>query len=152
MNGGAFETAAECFEEVKMRRISLLIAGTLLASCMAAPPMAQGPDPRAAAEYQQLVGGKVAQAPIECLPNYYANDMRTIDGQTLGFRVGGSRAYIAHLTPGCELIGTGNYTLLTRQVGGMGLCRGDIEQVVDTSSHAHVGSCAIAQIIPYYRP
>jgi hypothetical protein len=99
-----------------------------------------------------LVGGKVAQAPISCLPNYYANDMRTIDGRTLGFRVGQSRAYIVHLSPGCELMGTGNYTLLTRQVGGMGMCQNDIQEVVDLQSHTHVGSCSVVDIVPYYRP
>jgi hypothetical protein len=102
--------------------------------------------------YQMLVGGKVAQAPISCLPNYYANDMRTIDGRTLGFRVGQSRAYIVHLSPGCELMGTGNYTLLTRQVGGMGMCQNDIQEVVDLESHTHVGSCSVVDIVPYYRP
>ena len=135
-----------------MRRISLLIASSLLASCMTAPPPPRGPDPRAMQTYQMLVGGKVAQAPISCLPNYYANDMRTIDGRTLGFRVGQSRAYIIHLSPGCELMGTGNYTLLTRQVGGMGMCQNDIQEVVDLQSHTHVGSCSVVDIVPYYRP
>ena len=135
-----------------MRRISLLITSSLLASCMTAPPPPQGPDPRAMQTYQMLVGGKVAQAPISCLPNYYANDMRTIDGRTLGFRVGQSRAYIVHLSPGCELMGTGNYTLLTRQVGGMGMCQNDIQEVVDLQSHTHVGSCSVVDIVPYYRP
>jgi len=135
-----------------MRRISLLIASSLLASCMTAPPPPRGPDPRAMQTYQMLVGGKVAQAPISCLPNYYANDMRTIDGRTLGFRVGQSRAYIVHLSPGCELMGTGNYTLLTRQVGGMGMCQNDIQEVVDLQSHTHVGSCSVVDIVPYYRP
>jgi len=135
-----------------MRRISLLIASSLLASCMTAPQPPQGPDPRAMQTYQNLIGGKVAQAPISCLPNYYANDMRTIDGHTLGFRVGQSRAYIVHLSPGCELMGTGNYTLLTRQPGGMGMCQNDIQEVVDLSSHTHVGSCSVVDIVPYYRP
>ena len=135
-----------------MRRSSLLIASSLLASCMTAPPPPRGPDPRAIQTYQMLVGGKVAQAPISCLPNYYANDMRTIDGRTLGFRVGQSRAYIVHLSPGCELMGTGNYTLLTRQVGGMGMCQNDIQEVVDLQSHTHVGSCSVVDIVPYYRP
>ena len=135
-----------------MRRISLLIASSLLASCMTAPPPPRGPDPRAMQTYQMLVGGKVAQAPISCLPNYYANDMRTIDGRTLGFRVGQSRAYIVHLSPGCELMGTGNYTLLTRQVGGMGMCQNDIQEVVVLQSHTHVGSCSVVDIVPYYRP
>jgi hypothetical protein len=135
-----------------MRRISLLIAGSVLASCTTAPPPPQGPDPRALQEYQRLVDGKVAQAPISCLPNYYSNDMRTIDSHTLGFRVGQSRAYIVHLTPGCELLDRGNYTLLSRQPGGMGLCQNDIQEVVDLQNHTHVGSCSVADIIPYYRP
>ena len=135
-----------------MRRISLLIASSLLASCMTARPPPRGPDPRAVQTYQMLVGGKVAQAPISCLPNYYANDMRTIDGRTLGFRVGQGRPYIVHPSAGCELIGTGNYTLLTRQVGGMGMCQNDIQEVVDLQSHTHVGSCSVVDIVPYYRP
>lgn len=134
-----------------MRRISLLIAGSILASCTTAPPPPEGPNPRQLQEYQSLVGGKVAQPQIECLPNYYSNDMRTIDGHTLGFRVGQSRAYIVHLSPGCELMGNGNYTLLTRQVGGMGMCRNDIQEVVDLQTHSHVGSCTVTDITPFYR-
>jgi hypothetical protein len=143
------------FEEVKMRRISLLIAGTLLASCTyGPPPPPQPPSPRAMEEYQRLVGNKVAMAPVGCLPNYNANDMRIIDSQTLGFRVGGggNTAYIVHLTPGCEHIGRGNYALVGRQVGSLGLCRGDIQQVVDLTAHVNVGSCTISEIIPYRRP
>jgi hypothetical protein len=143
------------FEEVKMRGISLLVAGTILASCTYGPtPPPQPPSPHAMQEYQQLIGNKVAGAPVGCIPNYNANDMRIIDGQTLGFRVGGggSRAYIAHLSPGCEQIGHGNYALVGRQVGSLGLCRGDIQQVVDLTSHINVGSCTIAEIVPFQRP
>jgi hypothetical protein len=135
-----------------MRRIPLLIAGTILASCTTAPPPPEVASPQAMQEYQRLVGGKVAQAPIQCLPNYNANDMRTIDGRTLAFRVGSAKSYIVHLTPGCDLMGRGNYTLLSRQVGGFGLCQNDIQQVVDLPTHTTVGSCSVAEIIPYYRP
>jgi hypothetical protein len=136
-----------------MRRIFLLIASSLLASCMTGPPPPpQPPTPEQVQEYQKLVGGKVAQAPISCLPNFYSNDMRTIDGRTLGFRMGQSRAYIVRLSPGCELLDRGGYTLLSRQPGGMGLCQNDIQEVVDLRSHMHVGSCVVASITPYYRP
>lgn len=134
-----------------MRRIPLLIAGTVLASCTTAPPPPEVASPQAVQEYQRLVAGKVAQAPIQCLPNYNANDMRTIDGRTLAFRVGSANTYIVHLTPGCDLIDRGNYTLLSRQVGGFGLCRNDIQQVVDLTTHTTVGGCSVAEIIPYYR-
>jgi hypothetical protein len=134
-----------------MRRISVLIAGAVLASCTTAPPPPQAPTPQQVQEYQKLVSGKIAQPPISCLPNLYANDMRTIDGRTLGFRLGQSRSYIVHLSPGCELIGTGNYTLVSRQPGGMGMCQGDIEQVVDFPTHTQAGSCTVVDVVPYYR-
>ena len=134
-----------------MRAMFILAAGAALASCTTAPPVPSRSADRQA-EFQQLIGGKVAQAPIQCLPNYNANDMRTIDGRTLAFRVGSAKSYIVHLTPGCDLMGRGNYTLLSRQVGGFGLCQNDIQQVVDLPTHTTVGSCSVAEIIPYYRP
>jgi hypothetical protein len=57
-----------------------------------------------------------------------------------------------HLSPGCELISGGPYALLSRQTGGQGVCRGDIQQVIDTMAHITVGSCTIAEIVPYTRP
>jgi hypothetical protein len=139
-------------EEVPMRGISLLIAGTILASCTTAPPAPQTPTPRGMADYQRAVAGKVAQAPLECLPNYSSrDDMRPIDGRTIAFKVDSARSYIVHLTPGCELIRSGTYTLVSRQVGGMGLCRGDIQTVIDPHIGITVGSCAVADIVPYYR-
>jgi hypothetical protein len=134
-----------------MRRISLLIAGAVLASCTTAPPPPQGPTPKQIQEYQRLVSGKIAQPPISCLPNLYSNDMITIDGHTLGFRLGQSRSYIVHLSGGCEPLETGSYALVSRQPGGMGMCRGDIEQVVDVSTHTQAGSCTVVEVVPYYR-
>jgi hypothetical protein len=99
-----------------------------------------------------LLAGKVAGTPVSCLPNYNANDMSVIDGQTVAFRVGTGTVYMAHLGPGCDLLGSGNYALLTKQFGGMGLCKGDIAQVFDTMNRITVGSCVIGDITPYTRP
>ena len=139
-----------------MRSIYLLIAGSLLASCTTAPPPpgAAMRSPSGERAYQMLVAGKVPQRAISCLPSYNANDMSIIDGRTLGFRVGSGRSstYLVHLTEGCEMLGSGTYALLSRQAGGMGLCQGDIQQVVDTMNHVTAGSCTIAAVIPYVRP
>jgi hypothetical protein len=134
-----------------MRTLSLLIAGTLAASCSMAPPPPTGPTPKAQMDYARAVAGKVPQAPISCLPHYDAGDMTTIDAQTLAFRVSSSRTYIVHLTPGCEMLNGGMYALLSRQFGGTGMCRGDIQSVVDTMNRQTVGSCTVADIIPYVR-
>lgn len=62
-----------------MRLISVLMASAVLASCTTGPP---APTYRAAdkqREFQMLLAGKAAQAPISCLPHYRSGDMRVID-------------------------------------------------------------------------
>ena len=136
-----------------MRSIFLLVAGGALASCTYGPPPTPAMQAASAQHaFQTLIAGKVAQQPASCLPNYRADNMTVIDGRTLGFRVGtGAReAYVVRLSAGCEMLGDNlGYTLVSRQPGGMGLCQGDIEQVIQNSTHIPVGSCSIEQIIPY---
>ena len=134
-----------------MRGNSLLLIAAALGSCSTAPqPTMRSPSGQRA--YETLLAGKVAGKPVSCLPNYNANDMSTIDGETVAFRVGTGTVYIAHLGAGCSLLGSGNYALLTKQFGGMGLCTGDIAQVFDTMNRITVGSCVIGPITPYTRP
>lgn len=143
------------FEEVKMRRISLLIAGSILASCTTAPPPPDSAmrSPSGERAYQSLIAGKVPGRPLTCLPNYNSNNMTVIDGRNIAFSVGMRTVYLVRLTAGCDLLGGGGpYALLSRQFGGQGTCRGDIQQVVDTINRTNVGSCTIEEIIPYTRP
>jgi hypothetical protein len=103
-------------------------------------------------ELQRLLVGKVARPEVSCLQSYNTNDMVVIDGRTLAFRRGTGTVYLAHLSPGCELISPqSTYALLSKQVGPTGTCRGDIQQVIDTLNHITVGSCTIASIVPYVR-
>ena len=134
-----------------MRSLSFLIACTILASCTTAPP---GPPMRSASGQRtldRLLAGKVAGGPLDCIPNYNINSSSTIDGRTIVFDRPGS-AYLVHLTPGCEMIDNGAYALLSRQFGGLGLCRGDIQHVIDTVNRMNAGSCTVAEIIPYKKP
>jgi hypothetical protein len=135
-----------------MRVISILMAGAVLASCSAA----YGPGPVRTAEkqreYQQLLMGKVAQTPISCLPHYRSGDMRTIDEETILFRDGSRRVYVAHMQGGCSGLGRGSTALVTRQFGSADLCRGDIAQVVDTLNRFPVGSCVFGDFVPYVAP
>jgi hypothetical protein len=132
--------------EVKMRSIPLLLIGAALASCTTAPPQptrtAQGQ-----ADYELLLAGKVAGNPISCLPSYRADDMIRIDDQTIAFRDGSSRVYVAHMRGACSNLTSGNNALVTKSFGS-GLCSGDIARVVDTN-HITVGSCAFGDFIPY---
>ena len=131
-----------------MRALAALATVTVLASCTTAPEP-HHLSPRAQQELSQLLAGKTAGPSVSCLPPYNANDMQIIDGRNVAFRLGSRQTYLMQLSPGCHLLGAGNYALLTRQFGGMGMCQGDIAEVVDTSARMTVGSCAIDRIIPY---
>jgi hypothetical protein len=135
-----------------MRAISIFVAGAALASCSTAPYQAPTRTAAKQAEFQQLIGGKVAQRPISCLPHYYSNDMRVIDDNTVVFREGSYRVYVAHLNGGCTGLGSGGYTLVTRQFGTADLCNGQIATVVDPVSHVTVGSCSFGDFQPFVRP
>ena len=136
-----------------MRGISLLIAASILGSCTnaSAPPyLARSPSGERA--YATALAGKVPGRPISCLPHYDANDMTIVDGQTLAFRVGSRTTYVMHLGPGCEMLGGGTYALLSRRFTGPGMCVGDIQSVIDPLNRISVGSCTVADIVPYTRP
>ena len=137
-----------------MRAISLLIATTILASCTYGPPPPAMAGPAPGSEHvAAMLAGKVPGPPMSCLPSYNAkNDMSIVDGQTVAFHVGMGTTYVVHLSPGCEQIASGGpYALVSRQYGGSGLCDGDIQQVVDTASHMNVGSCTVAEVVPFMR-
>ena len=138
-----------------MRFIPLLLAGAALASCSTAdagPPPESMRSPSGERAFASVIGNKVPGRPVSCIPQYNQNDMVTIDGQNVAFRVGTRTAYLAQLSQGCGLLGSGHYALLTRQFGGTGLCRGDIAQVVDVQNRITVGSCTVTEIVPYSRP
>ena len=132
-----------------MRGIIVLLIGATLASCSTAPqPVTRSAQGQA--DFVRLTAGKVAGPPISCVPVYNSNDQTIIDGQTIAFRsAGGGTVYMAHLSPGCELAGRGNYALFSRKYGTADTCRGDIQQVVDTTNHISLGSCVIGDITPY---
>jgi hypothetical protein len=137
----------------KVRRLSLLLfAAAAAASCNTVPP-SPSPAQIAASQshLQELTAGKVAQAPISCLPHHRANDMVVVDENTVAFK-DGARVYIAHMNGPCSNLGGPGYALLTRTTGTADLCRGDIAQVVDTSAHITVGSCVFGDFTPYTRP
>ena len=134
-----------------MRLVSLLLAGGMLASCTTAPqPTARAADKDK--ELAQLLAGKVAQKPIGCLPHYQSGDMRVIDEDTIAFRDGSRRTFIAHMNGGCSNLGSGGSALVTHQFGTADLCRGDIARVVDTLNGFTVGSCSFGDFTPYVKP
>lgn len=135
-----------------MRLISVVTGAVVLASCTTAPPAPAMRTAEKQREFQMLLAGKTAQPPISCLPHYRSGDMRVIDDQTIAFRDGSRRTYVAHMRGGCNELGTGHYALLTKQFGSADLCQGDIARVIDTLNGITVGSCVFGDFVPYVAP
>ena len=130
-----------------MRIPALLLIASAVGSCTTAPP---GPVQMTAAEQAELArltAGTVAGPPISCLQHYQADDMITVNENTVAFRDGRSRVYLNGMQGGCPNLRP-PYALVTKSSSSQ-LCRGDIAEIVDTSAHMTVGSCVFGDFIPY---
>ena len=135
-----------------MRASPILILGTLLASCNTVPAEAPMRTADQQAKYTRLTNGLVAGNNMTCVPSWRTQDMSIIDGRTVGFSQTRSQVTIVNLTEGCSLLGSGAFAMQTNTTG-MGLCTGDIVQVIDTMNKGmSVASCAVASITPYSTP
>ena len=133
-----------------MRIILIALSAASLIGCSTAtePPVRSAQDQ---AKYLKLIEGRVAGAPLSCLPSWDANDMRVIDDQTIVFGERTSRVYVANLRSPCDNVGQPGFALVTRTPTSQ-LCSGDIATVVQTSSGITAGSCVIGTFTPYTRP
>jgi len=134
-----------------MRNLSIALIASALAACTTAPePMTRSAE--AEAQLGKLLAGKTAGAPVSCLQSWRSGNMVIIDDNTVVFRDGARRVYRNDFRGGgCNNLGSGHYTLLTRTTGS-GLCSGDIAQVVDLGSGITFGSCVIGDFVPYVKP
>ena len=130
-----------------MRSLSLLLIGAAIVGCTTTAAQRPIRTAKAQLQYDKLLAGKVAEAPLSCMPTFHQDDMVIIDESTIAFRQGSSRVYVNHMQGGCSNLG-GNYALVTKQFGSAQLCRGDIAQVVDLTNHFTVGSCVFGDFIP----
>jgi hypothetical protein len=134
-----------------MRFLGLLLIASALGSCTAAPPADTSEMmARQQAKLAELTAGKVAGPTLSCIPQYSSNDMRVIDDNTIAFRDGPSRLYVTHMNGGCTNLENGHNALVTRTTVSQ-LCRGDIAQVIDTSTRMFVGACTFGDFVPYTR-
>lgn len=132
------------------RYLAAALAATMIGGCVGQPTAYR--DPSGDARLAQALAGKVAGAPVACLPTYRSNQMEVIDRDTIVYR-DGRTSYVQHTNGYCYPDGPrGGYYLVTRSIGSSGLCRGDIAQVVDSSSQAFAGSCSFNAFIPYRMP
>ena len=131
-----------------MRSLTIALIASALAACTTAPePMTRSAE--AEAKLSKLLAGKTAGKPVSCLQSWQSGNMVVIDDNTVLFRDSPTRVYRNDFRGyGCQNLGSGNYTLVTKS-SGPSLCSGDIAQVVDLGSGINVGSCVMGDFVPY---
>ena len=133
-----------------MRGLSLLLLGAVLAvPSAAAQQQQQAFSPKAQQKFDRVTAGMIAKPTVPCMSTFNAYQTTVIDEQTVAFRFGSNRLYVAHLPGGCSNLATPPYTMVTRQVGSARLCRGDIATIVDPHNGFTVGSCVFGDFTPY---
>lgn len=134
-------------------RTAILLAlsgAALLGSCTSTPAQ-EVRSPKAQQQLSEALAGRTAGAPVDCLPNWRPNDMQIIDDFTLLFR-DGRTIYVQNPRGGCNGLGSGANTLVTRPFGTSQLCSGDINSVVDVRTGMGGGSCVFSPFVPYTKP
>ena len=127
-----------------------LLAAVTLASC-STTPVQEVRSPRAERELAEALAGRVAGAPVSCIPNYRADNMQIIDDFTILFK-DGRTVYLQSPRGGCNGIGSRRNVLVTRLWGTNQLCSGDISHLVDLTSGIGGGSCVFSEFVPYTKP
>ena len=131
-----------------MRNFAIAAAGAaVLASCSTSPQVPASLQSQH--KLQQELAGRVAGAPMGCIPRHQARDMIVVDDNTILFKRG-SVIYRNDPPGGCNGLGGGFNTLVTRS-SGSGTCSGDIATVSNTTTGTVVGSCSLGEFVPYTR-
>ena len=106
---------------------------------------------KAQQELADALAGRVAGAPVKCIPTYRADDMQIIDDWTILFK-DGRTIYLQNPRGGCPGIGNHRNILVSRPMPSSQLCGGDIQQLFDPTSGIGGGACVFSDFVPYTRP
>ena len=102
---------------MNLRNLIILAGAGLLAGSCTSTTAQEARTPKAEGRLAEAIEGRVASAPVDCMPNYRsATQMEIIDDNTLVFH-DGTTVYVQNPPGGCRGLGLGGYTLVTRQFG-----------------------------------
>ena len=126
----------------QMRNRPLLLM-ILLGSCAAPPP------PTVQRQATELIG-RVAGAPVDCVPIRPNVNLRVADSDRSTLIYGSGKTIFAnHMGPGCAF-GFNDIPIFETTISSY--CRGDIVRSVDRDSHISGPSCVLGSFVPYTRP
>ncbi|MBA2935452.1 hypothetical protein HZF05_15300 [Sphingomonas sp. CGMCC 1.13654] len=91
------------------------------------------------------LAGRTAARPTNCIQQNFIDSSDTFDGAIL-YRMKSGPDYL-NRPEQCPLLRPGRG--LATSTPGTSLCRGDIVQIIDFTSHFNYGSCGLGDFVPY---
>lgn len=131
-------------------KLFVTASALMVAACSTAASQ-ETRSPKAQRELADALAGRTAQPPVRCVPSFRTTQMQVIDDFTILFR-DGRTVYVQNPRGGCRGLGTGSYTLVTRNFGSAQNCDGDINQLVDLRTGMMGGACVFGPFTPYTKP
>lgn len=135
-----------------MRTPKLLLAFALMAPVLFAWPglaaAQRGYDPTV--RLDRLLAGRVAGAPVRCIPLRSNTRSEIIEGQAIVYRDGARRLWVNRPTVGLNWL-LRDSILVTRPVVNQ-LCAGEPVQLIDQPSRQQRGFVTLGAFTPYTRP
>ena len=129
-------------------RIGLLLVGAAaVASCAPAPPMARTAE--AQSHLDQLLTGRAAGPGQSCLTHFRAQDMITVDENTVLFKVGSTYYRNDFGGHGCSSLGRPGAAMVIKNPTGARYCSGEPITINDTVSGMLLGVCTFGEFVPY---
>ena len=131
-------------------RMTRLALAALPLACIAATPLAA--KDRAAsgeAKLAELLEGRVAGEPVDCILDRGGSSLQIVDGTALVFRRGGT-LYV-NRPAGAEVLDHWDLPVIEKW-GATQLCKLDRVELRDRGSHIGGPTLALAQFVPYTRP
>ncbi|RHW16820.1 hypothetical protein D1610_13935 [Sphingomonas gilva] len=100
-------------------------------------------------ELADVIGDRVAQAPVDCVSTAVLDQPRIIDNRTIVYRRTGT-IYVNRLRSECP--GLDPYTTLITEVRGGQLCRHDLVSTLDPGGTIPGPKCQLGEFVPYELP
>jgi hypothetical protein len=129
-----------------MNAFSKLIAG---AAMIAAAVPATARAPGGEAELGRLLAGRIAGAPVSCVPLYNLGSAQIVDGVGIVYRVG-SKLYVNR--PRTDARWLDDDDILVVRSFGSQLCNADRVDLIDRNSRMWSGFVSLGDFVPYTRP
>jgi hypothetical protein len=127
-----------------MSRLCALL-GAAFAASWSGIALADSPT-RGEAELNQAVQGLIAERAVTCLNLHRAGRSRIINGTAIIFEIG-NRIYVNRPRAGAESL-SDSKIILTKTIGSQ-ICRGEVVQLLDPTSHISAGSVFLGDFTPY---